>query len=488
LRRHCSEADAFLYHSFWGLLLKMDLPKTRCASVLIAVVCIAGQAAKTQSTPASANVSIETEFQAAMAAQDQGDMDRAQHLLSALHAHHPDVFEINESLGLILAGRENYAQALPLLEAAVRQRPDSDVAHANLGAALYKVHHNQQAAAELERAATLNPANVVAQQSLGQVLLEEHKPALAATAFSAAVRLKPGDDDLALSYAAALIAAGQCDRASQVLSSVTTAGQSALAQSLLGEIDENGKKFESAEQHFSRAVELDPSEDNLWELGVEFLRHWTFDAATRVFQDASARFPQSMRLRLGRGVALFGNAKYAQAIPVFADLLRSAPDNGEYAGMLGTSCSAVMLEPHPRCATLVQYAQSHPKDARATSSAAAFLLRQSDAHSQRPLVKKLLEAAIAADPSLAEAQFQMGTFLQDDGMWKESIPYLERAVQLKPNFSKAHYRLALACWRTDRKQEAQTEMELEEKFSQQEQEDLDHRLRQITTFVVNIHQ
>jgi tetratricopeptide (TPR) repeat protein len=103
-------------------------------------------------------------------------------------------------------------------------------------------------------------------------------------------------------------------------------------------------------------------------------------------------------------------------------------------------------------------------------------------------VKKLLEAAIAADPSLAEAQFQMGTFLHDDGMWKESIPYLERAVQLKPNFSKAHYRLALACWRTDRKQEAQTEMELEEKFSQQEQEDLDHRLRQITTFVVNIHQ
>ncbi len=170
------------------------------------------------------------------------------------------MFEINESLGLILAGRENYAQALPLLEAAVRQRPDSDASpHANLGAALYKVHHNQQAAAELERAATLNPANVVAQQSLGQVLLEEHKPALAATAFSAAVRLKPGDDDLALSYAAALIAAGQCDRASQVLSSVTTAGQSALAQSLLGEIDENGKKFESrGTTLFPALVELDP--------------------------------------------------------------------------------------------------------------------------------------------------------------------------------------------------------------------------------------
>jgi predicted Zn-dependent protease len=452
------------------------------------IVCIAWQAAETQSPPAPAETSMEAEFQAAMDAQDKGDLDGAQRLLSALRARHPDVFEINESLGLIHAAREDFAQALPLLEAAVRERPASDAAHANLGAALYKVHHNQQAAAELQRAATLNPANVVAQQSLGQVLLEEHKPELAAAAFSAAVRLRPGDDDLTLSYAAALIAAAQFDRASKVLSSVAATEQSALAQSLLGEIDENGKKFESAEKHFSRAAELDPSEDNLWELGVEFLRHWTFDAATSVFQDAVTRFPQSVRLRLGLGVALFGDAKYAQAIPVFADLLEGAPDNAEYAGMLGMPCSAVMLEARPRCAALVQYAQSHPKDARGSTYAATFLLHQNDARSQRPLARKLLEAALAADPSLPEAQFQMGTFLQDDGMWKESIPYLEHAVELKPDFSKAHYRLSLACWRTDRKQEAQEQMELEQKFSQQEQDDLGNRLHQITTFVVNIHQ
>lgn len=466
----------------------MYFPKTLCASVLIMVVCTASQTARAQSPPASAEATMEAEFQAAMAAQDQGDLDRAQRLLSSLRAHHPDVFEINESLGLIHAAREDYAQALPLLEAAVRERPESDAAHANLGAVLYKVHRNQQAAAELQRAVMLNPANVVAQQSLGQVFLEEHKPALAVTAFSAAVRLKPGDDDLALSYAAALIAAGQYDRANEALSSVATAEQSALAQSLLGEIDENGKRFESAEKHFSRAVELDPSEENLWELGVEFLRHWTFDAATRVFQDAVPRFPQSVRLHLGLGVAFFGDAKYSMAIPIFANLLQGAPDNAEYAGMLGTSCAAVMQESSPRCAALIEYAQLHPKDARTSSSAAAYLLRQNDARSQRPLVRKLIEAAVAADPTLAEAQFQMGTFLQDDGMWKESIPYLERAVQLKPNFSKAHYRLALACWRTDRKQEAQTQMELEQKYSQQEAEDLDHRLRQITTFVVNIHE
>ena len=118
---------------------------------------------------------------------------------------------------------------LPLLEAAARERPSSDFAHANFGAALFKLHRNQHALTELELAARLNPANVNTQQSLGQVLLEEHKPELAAAAFSAAMRLKPGDDDLALSYATALIAAGQLDHANQVLASVAAAGQSALA-------------------------------------------------------------------------------------------------------------------------------------------------------------------------------------------------------------------------------------------------------------------
>ena len=72
-------------------------------------------------------------------------------------------------------------------------------------------------------------------------------------------------------------------------------------------------------------------------------------------------------------------------------------------------------------------------------------------------------------------------------MWKESIPYLERAVKLKTDFSEAHYHLAIAYWRTGRKQDGATEMEFQKKFSKQQKEDLDQRLRQIETFVVDVH-
>ena len=430
---------------------------------------------------------MERDFKAAMAAEDQGDLDRAEALLSKLHDVHPGIFAVNESLGLLFASRGNASRALPLLQAAAREQPLSDAAHANLGAALYSLHRNSDAIAEFQYAVHLNPANESAQKSLGSVLMEEHRPADAAGALTAALRLTPGDSDLQLDCVTALLAATRLGEARRILSNFADADHSARAQALMGEADEQEKDFSSAARHFTRAVELEPNEENAWLLSLELLRHWTFDAAAIELKAASAKFPDSKRMRIGLGAAFFGAAKYPQAISAFADLLESEPDNAMYADLLGTSCSAVMPEARPRCTALVHYAESHPADTRASVNAAAYLLSESDSESQRPLARKLLEAALTDDPRLPEAQLQMGTFLEDDGMWKDSIPYLERAIKLKPDYSQAHYRLALAYWRTGRKQEGQAQMELQKKYSRQQQDDLNRRLNQITTFLVNVH-
>jgi tetratricopeptide (TPR) repeat protein len=428
----------------------------------------------------------ERDFQAAMAAEGRGELDRAEALLSRLHDQHPNIYAVNESLGLLLASHGNASRALPLLKAAVREQPSSDGAHANLGAAFYSLHRNADAVAEFQRAVQLNPSNQPALRSLGRVLMDEQRPADAARALDTALRLSPTDADLQLDCATALLVANRYADAKKILLHVSNSDHSARAQALMGEADEHEKDFNSAGLHFTRAVELEPSEENAWLLSLELLRHWTFDAAVIELKAASAKFPDSKRMRIGLGAAFFGAAKYPEAISAFADLLESEPDNAMYAELLGVSCSAVMSEARPRCAVLVHFAESHPADTHASTSAAAYLLSESDSESKRPLIRKLLEAALTSDPKLPEAQFQMGSFLQNEGMWKDSIPYLECAIKLKPDYSQAHYHLALAYWRAGRKPEAQAHMELQRKYSRQEQEDLKRRLDEIATFLVKV--
>jgi len=442
-----------------------------------------------QAPRGSSEAEMERDFQAALAAEDRGDLDQAEALLYKLHKAHPGVYGVDESLGLLLASRGGLSVALPLLESAVREQPSSDVAHANLGAALYQLHRSQQAQGEFEQAVRINPRNISAQQSLGRLCMENQRPEEAAKVFLAALGLEPEDSDLKLDCVTALLEANRMDEAQRMLATVPGADQSARAQSLLGETDEKKGKFQDAVKHFDRAVQLEPSEENAWDLGAEFLRHWTFGAAATEFEAAAAKFPESKRLRLGLGAALFGDANYTKAIPVFADLLQAEPDNAMYAEMLGMSCDAPLPARIPLCSVLVTYAEAHPADAKATIHAASSLLMQSSDDPQSvDLAQKLLKGALAADPSLPEAQFQMGVILQDNDDWKESIPYLERALELKPDFTQAHYRLGRAYWRTGRQVDAHAQMELQKKFASQEQEDLIRRLHRITTFVVDVQQ
>lgn len=413
-------------------------------------------------------------------------MVTAKALLTALHREHPGIFAVDESLGLLYVAQENYADALPLLQAAVREQPSSDVAHANLGAAFFKVHRNQEALEEFQRAAQLNPKNPATQQSLGTLWLEQDKPKLAADAFAAALREQPDNSDLRINYATALVAAGDGAKAEELLANIAGKDNSAPAQSVMGEIAEQKGKFKEAVQHLDRAVQLEPSEANVWMLGAELLRHWTFDAAIPEFEAAIAKFPQSARIRFGLGAAYFGGGRFAAAIPVFADLLQADKDNPLYAELLGMSCTAVSASEKKACDQLLVYAEAHPKDAKANTYAASMLLTETSSEDKQALAATLLDHALAANPKLAEAQYQAGVLQQNRGDWAASIHFLESAIALKPELAQAHYRLALAYWRTGRKQEGQAQMDLQKKYAKQEAEDLDRRLHQITTFVVDV--
>lgn len=425
-------------------------------------------------------------FQEAMEAVNGGDAAKARPLLEGLHARHPHNFQIDESLGLLYAAGNDLQKAAPLLEAAVEEKRDSDAARANLGIAYLKLGRNSDAVRELEFAAKLNPANSTAEEALGQAWMQLSQPGKAAAAFQAALAVDGNNPTLLYNAALALFDSGDAAHAAPLLARMPGVASSSEAQSLYADVDEKLGEYRDAAQHYLNAFHLSPTETNQYLLGVELLRHWTFEPAMEEFASGARRFPASRRMRLGLGIAYFGGGKYSQAIAVFSDLLAADPNNATYADLLGRSCAVLAEGVDPKCAALLSYASRHPRDGMIATDAAITILRQPDGAANLEEARRLLEAAIRATPDQPEPRYELGLLLQRQSQWRASIPELKIAIRLKPDYSAAHYRLALAYSHTGRREEAQTEIALQRKYSAQESQDRNARLIQMKTLLVTM--
>ncbi len=425
-------------------------------------------------------------FQQAQDAMQRGEFDTARRLLVRLHARLPENFEVNELLGLAYASQNNLTRALPPLQAAASEQPNSDIARANLGATLLKLHRGAEAAHELQAAVRLNPSDAISQENLGQAEMLIHRPAEAARAFGAALSRDPGNGDLAYNDALALFDSGDYAHARETLSRMSGVDLSASAQSLYGDVDEKLARYKQAAQHDLNAARLDPSESNIYVLGVELLRHWTFVPAIRELSAGVKRYPDSRRMQLGLAIAYYGNGSYDQAIPILADLLAQDPDNLEYADLLGRTCTVLTAGKNPGCATLLPFAEKHPHNAALATYAVTSILHRPSSPQELQIAHTLLQNAIAAAPRLAEAHMEMGELLQTEGKWAESVAPLETAVRLKPDLAQAHYRLARAYAHLGQHERAEQQIALDQKYRKTQQQTLNARMQTITTLVVKM--
>lgn len=437
--------------------------------------------AQTAVTMASAD---RAKLKAALSAYDEGKLREAQTLLENLLRRYPNSFEATETLGLIEIENGNAAPGTALLEKAAGLQPSSVVALSNLGAAYLKLNRAKDAVRVLERSVAIDPKEAESQSALGQALMLTGNPASAADAFSQAAALGLSSPDLLYNWALALFNAGSSARAAEVLSRVRNKDASPSVQVLLGDIEEKQGNFERAVEHLQTAAKLNPSEANLFALGIEFARHWTFEAAIRVFEFGTSKFPSSRRLQLGLGISRYGNNDYAGAALIFSRLLDSDPENATYADLLGQSCSVIAEHENTGCDKLIAFAQQHPQNAAALTFAAASILKQPSTEQDLAFAARLLHQAIAANPKYADAYLELGVLDQQMMRWQESISVLEKAIVLSPRSPQAHYRLARAYSHLGRREEAQQEIALRQKYAQAEKDALDSRLRNVTTFLV----
>ena len=429
---------------------------------------------------------LDREFQSAVVQYKAGQYSQAAAQLEELLPKVPKSFEVHELLGLVYASESQSKKAIEHLQAAVEIKPNDAAARTNLAAALSRSGSFQAAGEQFHKALELEPQNYDANHNLAEFYIHAGKLPDALPYLETAQRVEPSSYDNGYDLALAYFLTGRLDPARQLIQALVTKKNSGELHNLLGEVEEKDGKFVAAANEFETAAHMDPSEGNLFDWGSEFLLHRTYGPAIDVFQQAVQRYPDSPRLHIGLGMALYSRGKYDEAVKsllVAADLNPADPRCYFFLSKAYDSSPQQADEVIQR---FRRYAELQPANGLAQYYYAMSLWkgkRTGDSDLDMNQVESLLQKSIALDSSLAEPHVLLGDLYSGQHAYDKSIAEYTQALALNQNLPDAHYRLGQDYVHTGHKDRAQGEFELYQKLRAQHMAAVDKERAEVQQFV-----
>jgi tetratricopeptide (TPR) repeat protein len=369
---------------------------------------------------------------------------------------------------------------IPLVQpAAVASQSNSGTPSGAPASSSYSpIHEPQKHQVEgaLLEAAKQHPGDFAAQQRLGEFYLQQNRLPDGIHYLLKAQQLNPQDYNTSYDLSLAYLNSGDIANASNLLQKMIAQRETAELDDLLAEVNEKSGDYKTAALEYHRAAELDPSENNIFDLASFLLQHSNYegflDNSLTFFQYGVQKYPQSAKMTVGLGVALYAEGKYDDAVRTLCaavDLDPSDPKPFQFLGKVSTASPARIPEIRGR---LQKFVQLYPGNGPAIYYYAMSLWRRSDGESAAdlPTVEALLKRALAADPTLYEAHFELGILYQDQQRYQDAIRELNQAVALRPDFNRAHYRLFLLYSRTHQKQLADEHLAIVKRIKQEDSE------------------
>jgi tetratricopeptide (TPR) repeat protein len=429
---------------------------------------------------------LDRDFKIAVAQYEAGKYPEAAAQLEMLVREIPENFEVHELLGLVYAAESENHKANEHFEKAVRLKPDSATAHTNLGNNLFRLGKLDLAEQQFKKAAALEPQDHEANYNLGEFYARSNRIAEAIPFLERAGRINPSAYDTGYDLALAYFLAGRLSDARQLIQDLLKRRDTAELHNLLGQAEEKDGNFVAAANEFQAAAHMEPSENNIFDWGSELLLHRTLEPAIQVFRQGADRYPDSPRMAIGLGMALYSLGKYDEAVKCLlraADLNPSDPRGYPFlSGAFDSSPSHAeeVIERFRR------FAELQPKNGRALYYYAMSLWkgkRSQDPSLDLQQIEALLKKSLALEPGLAEAHFQLANLYSDQKKYAEALPEYSRARELNPDLADAHYRLAQAYVRLGKKELAEEEFKIYRQLGAQHLADLDKQRAEIRQFV-----
>jgi len=252
-----------------------------------------------------------------------------------------------------------------------------------------------------------------------------------------------------------LIAAGQYQRALRTLEKTpsSTARWHLLASKAYDGLNDPARAVAEAEA----ALRLEPAnESHHLQLAQIFLSRNTPQPAYEILSEAQRLFPDSLLVRLGKGLALKELDRYEEAETELLECLRRKPDFGLAFDALATVfIQTKRYEDAVRASE--RFEEGNPGDFRGYYYLAAG---QDGLKVQPEESEKLLGRAIQLKPDFAASYALLGKIRLENDRASEAVPALEEAIRLRPDYSPAHYHLATAYRKLGRKEDSAREFQI----------------------------
>jgi tetratricopeptide (TPR) repeat protein len=294
-----------------------------------------------------------------------------------------------------------------------------------------------------------NSNSYLANHNLGEFYVQRGRLRAAVTYLASAQQLDTRHYDNGYDLCLAYLKLGQLPNARKLLNQMLKPNDVAELHNLLGEVEDRAGNFKLAAAEYQRAAEIEPTEQNIFDWANFLVQHQDLNEALQgsatVFRYGVQKYPGSAQLRVGLGVALFALGQYDDAVEALCaavDLNPADPRPFVFLGRVGHASPRLTDEVLRRLASFVRL---YPRNASANYYyALALWQKQGDQWNKTDIdhVEALLKTAIALNPHLYETHFQLGVLYQEQERYSDAIAEYREAVKLRPDFGKAHYRLA----------------------------------------------
>jgi Flp pilus assembly protein TadD len=425
------------------------------------------------------------EFRSAVSHYQSGQYSQAAQELESLARRIPADFQVEELLGLVYSAERKDEAANHALAEAVRLDPNSAAAHANLAVNLERLGRTVESEAEFKRALKAGPDDYQANQDLGEFYVRHGKVAEALPYLTEAQRLHASYGS-AYDLALADEEAGHLAAARQQIQALLAQSKTAELYNLLAAVDEKSGHYLAAAQEYQQAAYMNPSEQNIFDWGSEFLIHHTWNAAIQVFSDGVRRYPNAVPLVIGLGLAHYWHGDYDLAVMNLIRATDLAPSDPRPYSFLSNAYQRSPGEASKVCARFRRFEDLQPHNPQAAYYYATALLKSNQLVRSGAIsseVESLLTKAVRLDPSYASAHLLLGRLYAHEQQYAKAVPEYQQAIRLDPSRTEAYYLLGQAYVHLDKKDLAKKEFALHQKVYARHLAENDRERRQTLKFV-----